>query len=174
MKCTDTDASKYVRTLGSHRGAEGRRRWKRLLVDFLSSSGNASSRRTLVHACAGVSLSKRRAAAGVDAPAPKGGESDRSPPCFLRGVSFTGANPYSAGHATTHSGTVPMNGWGQTQELQLRGRATTRSGTVTMNGREQTQELRLSKAPPTHARFLTSTRNDDVLEWFRRNVRSHR
>ena len=43
------------------------------------------------------------------------------------------ANPHSAGHATTHSGTVPTN------------------------GREQTQELHLSKVLLTLPYFLTST-----------------
>ena len=70
--------------------SRGRRRWMRLFVAFLSSPGNASSRRTLVHACAGVSQSTKRAAASVDVPAATGDASGRSPPCFLYRVSFRG------------------------------------------------------------------------------------
>ena len=61
------------------------------------------------------------------------------------------------GHATTRSGTVPKNGREQTQELHWKGHPTTRSGTVPENGREQTQELHLSKVPLTLPYFLTST-----------------
>ena len=37
----------------------------------------------------------------------------------------------------------------ETPELHLGGHATTHLGTVPMNGREQTQELHLLKVPPT-------------------------
>ena len=151
IKYTDTDALKYVRTPGSHRGAEGD-------GDGSASSLPSSLRlEDTVHARAGVPQCTRRAVAGFDVLAPSGDASARPPPSFLCRVSFKGVNPHSSGHATTHSGTVPMNGREQTQELHWKGHPTTRSGTVPKNGREQTQELHLSKVPLTLPYFLTST-----------------
>ena len=48
---------------------------------------------------AGVSQSTKRAAASVDVPAPAGVASGRSPPCFLKRVSFTGFSHIWRGRA---------------------------------------------------------------------------
>ena len=143
--------------------SRGGRRWKRLLGAFLSSSGGHGTRPCRRSFLCRVFLRVPTHTAQVTRPHTRA------------------ANPHSAGHTTTHSGTVPMNGREQTQELLLRGHATTnlgtvstngreqtqelhwkghpttRSGTVPQNGREQTQELHLSKVPFTLPYFLTST-----------------
>ena len=59
----------------------------------------------------------------------------------------------------------------ETQELHLGGHPTTHSGTVPMNGREQTQELHLSKVLPTQRHFFNLDVGDELLEIVRRAER---
>ena len=91
-------------------------------------------------------------------PQPMGSGGDATP-CKVtredRRLYFLMCRVYFKAHSHTALKDVPPSTRDPKTELGCH--ATTHLGTVPMNGREQTQELHLSKVLPTQRHFLTST-----------------